>query len=58
MARSGMKKDFVVIGGLANNAALIGRVEGILQVSGLPQKPGWDPAMTVALGAALFAAAS
>ncbi len=58
VARSGMKKDFVVIGGLANNAALIGRVEGILQVSGLPQKPGWDPAMTVALGAALFAAAS
>ncbi len=31
------------------------RLESILKVSRLAPKPEWDPALTVALGAALFA---
>lgn len=54
VARSGMKKDFVIIGGLAKNPGITDRVESILKVSTLAPKPGWDPALTVALGAALF----
>jgi predicted CoA-substrate-specific enzyme activase len=55
VARSGMKKDFVIIGGLAKNPGIIDRLESILKVSRLASKPEWDPALTVALGAALFA---
>jgi len=55
VARSGMKKDFVIIGGLAENPGIIERVESILKVSRLAPKPEWDPVLTVALGAALFA---
>jgi activator of 2-hydroxyglutaryl-CoA dehydratase len=50
-----VKKDFVIIGGLANNPGIVDRVEGILKVSRLAPKPEWDPALTTALGAALFA---
>jgi activator of 2-hydroxyglutaryl-CoA dehydratase len=50
-----MKKDFVIIGGLAKNPGITDRVESILSVSRLVPKPEWDPAVTVALGAALFA---
>ena len=50
-----MKKDFVIIGGLAKNPGIIDWVESILKVSRLAPKPEWDPALTVALGAALFA---
>jgi len=55
VARSGVKKDFVIIGGLAKNPGIIDRVESILKVSRLAPKPEWDPVLTVALGAALFA---
>ncbi|HUL36546.1 MAG TPA: acyl-CoA dehydratase activase [Thermodesulfobacteriota bacterium] len=55
VARSGMKKDFVIIGGLAKNPGITGWLEKILKVSTLAPKPEWDPALIVALGAALFA---
>ena len=55
VARSGVKKDFVIIGGLAKNPGIIDRLEGFLKVSRLAPKPEWDPALTPALGAALFA---
>ena len=55
VARSGVKKDFVIIGGLAKNPGITDRLEGILEVPRLAPKPGWDPALAVALGAALFA---
>jgi predicted CoA-substrate-specific enzyme activase len=55
VARSGMKKDFVIIGGLAKNPGIIDRLENILKVNRLAPKPEWDPTLTVALGAALFA---
>ncbi|MFB3886753.1 MAG: acyl-CoA dehydratase activase [Thermodesulfobacteriota bacterium] len=55
VARAGVKKDLVVIGGLAKNPGIINRVESILGVKSLDTKPSWDPVFTVALGAALFA---
>ncbi len=55
VARSGVKKDFVIIGGLARNPGIIDRVESILEVSRLAPKPEWDPALAPAVGAALFA---
>jgi predicted CoA-substrate-specific enzyme activase len=55
VARSGVKKDFVIIGGLTRNPGIIDRLESILKVSRLAPKPEWDPALTAALGAALFA---
>jgi activator of 2-hydroxyglutaryl-CoA dehydratase len=55
VARSGVKKDFVIIGGLAKNPGIIDRLESILKVSRLAPKPGWDLTLIVALGAALIA---
>jgi predicted CoA-substrate-specific enzyme activase len=55
VARSGLKKDFVIIGGLAKNPGIINMLESILKVSRLAPKPEWDPILTAALGAALFA---
>jgi predicted CoA-substrate-specific enzyme activase len=55
VARSGVKKDFVIIGGLAKNPGIVDRVESILKVGRLSSKPEWDPALAVAFGAALFA---
>ena len=55
VARLGVKKDFVIIGGLARNPGIINWVENILEVSRLGPKPELDSALTVALGAALFA---
>jgi benzoyl-CoA reductase subunit A len=55
VARSGLKRDFVVIGGLAKNPGIIGWLESHLKVNRLPPKPEWDPMLTLALGAALFA---
>ncbi len=55
VGRAGMKKDFVIIGGLAKNPGIINWLESNLKVSRLTPKPEWDPAVTVALGAALFA---
>ena len=55
VARSGLKKDFVIIGGLARNQGIINWLENILEVSRLAPKPEWDPTLAVALGAALFA---
>jgi len=55
VARSGVEKDFVIIGGLAKNPGIIQWLESILKVSRLASKPEWDPTLTVALGAALFA---
>jgi len=55
VARSGMKKDFVIIGGLAKNPGIINWLESILKVRRLAPNPEWDPTLTVALGAALFA---
>jgi predicted CoA-substrate-specific enzyme activase len=58
VGRAGLKKDFVIIGGLAKNPGIINWVERNLKVSRLTPKPEWDPSVTVALGAALFADAS
>ncbi len=55
VARSGVKKDFVIIGGLAKNPGIINWLENILEVSRLAPKREWDPLLTTALGAALFA---
>jgi predicted CoA-substrate-specific enzyme activase len=55
VARSGMKKDFVIIGGLAKNPGIVDWVERFLKVSRLAPKREWDPPLTAALGAALFA---
>ena len=55
VARAGLKKEFVIIGGLAKNAGIIHWLENILKVSRLAPKPDWDPALATALGAALFA---
>jgi predicted CoA-substrate-specific enzyme activase len=55
VARLGVKKDFVVIGGLARNQGIINWLENILEVSRLAPKPEWDPALIAALGAAIFA---
>ena len=55
VARSGLKKDFVIIGGLSKNPAIVNWVESNLKVSSLAPKAEWDPALAVALGAALFA---
>ena len=55
VARAGVKKDFVIIGGLAKNPGIVNWVESNLKVSSLAPKPEWDPALAVALGAALFA---
>ncbi|MGZ3591819.1 MAG: BadF/BadG/BcrA/BcrD ATPase family protein, partial [Thermodesulfobacteriota bacterium] len=55
VARSGVKKDLVIIGGMAKNPGIVDRVESILKIRRLAPKPEWDPALTVALGAALFA---
>ncbi len=55
VARLGVKKDFVIIGGLARNQGIINWLENILEVSRLAPKPEWDPTLTAALGAALFA---
>ncbi len=54
-ARAGVKKDFVIIGGLAKNPGVINWVESILKVSKLAPRPEWDPALVPALGAALYA---
>jgi len=55
VGRAGMKKDFVIIGGLTKNPGIINYLESNLKVSRLAPKPEWDPALIVALGAALFA---
>jgi predicted CoA-substrate-specific enzyme activase len=55
VARSGVKKDFVIIGGLAKNPGITDWLESILKVSRLAPKPEWDLTLTAALGAALFA---
>jgi benzoyl-CoA reductase subunit A len=55
VARAGLKKDFVIIGGLSKNPGITNRLENILKVTRLAPKHEWDPTLTVALGAALFA---
>jgi len=55
VARLGVKKDFVIIGGLSRNPGIINWLENILEVSRLAPKPEWDPTITAALGAAVFA---
>jgi predicted CoA-substrate-specific enzyme activase len=54
VARAGIKKDFVIIGGLAKNPGIIDSLESNLKISRLAPKPEWDPQVAVALGAALF----
>jgi predicted CoA-substrate-specific enzyme activase len=58
VARSGVRKDFVIVGGLAKNPGIINWLENILEVNRLAPKPEWDLALTAALGAALFADSS
>lgn len=57
VARAGIKKDFVIIGGLAKNPGIVESLESTLKVTRLAPKPEWDPQIIVALGAALIAAA-
>ena len=49
-----MKKDLVIIGGLAMNPGIINWLENILEVNRLAPKPEWNPTLIGALGAALF----
>jgi predicted CoA-substrate-specific enzyme activase len=58
VGRSGVKKDFAIIGGLAKNSGIIHWLETILEVGRLAPKPEWDPTLATALGAALFADSS
>ena len=55
VARAGVKKDFVIIGGLAKNPGIVDSLESDLKVNRLAPKPEWDPQVVVALGAALMA---
>jgi len=55
LMRVGVEKDFVVTGGVAKNAGIIGRVEKLLDIKAM--KPNIDPILAGALGAALFAKA-
>ncbi len=55
VTRLGVQKDFVIVGGLAKNSGIVYWLDKILKVSRLPSKPDWDPMLTAALGAALFA---
>ena len=55
LMRVGVEKDFVVTGGVAKNAGIIGRVEKLLDLKAM--KPNIDPILAGALGAALFAKA-
>ena len=55
VARAGVKKDLVIIGGLAKNPGIIHSVESNLKASVLAPKPEWGPQAIVALGAALIA---
>jgi benzoyl-CoA reductase subunit A len=57
VARAGMKKDFVIIGGLAKNPGIVDALESNLKISRLAPKPEWDPQVIVAFGAALIAGA-
>jgi len=54
--RAGVKKELAIIGGLAKNLGLMDSLESKLEISRLDPKLEWDPALTVALGAALFGA--
>ena len=58
VSRLGINKDLVIVGGLANNPGIVYWLNKVLNVNSLPSKPEWDPSLTVALGAALFADAS
>jgi len=55
VGRSGVKKDLVIIGGLAKNPGIIEWLERILNISRSDPKPEWDLTLITALGAALFA---
>jgi len=55
VAKIGLKEDLVIIGGMTKNPAIISWLENFLQVTRLAPKPDWDSALTVALGAGLFA---
>jgi predicted CoA-substrate-specific enzyme activase len=55
VARAGVKKDFVIIGGLAKNPGITEWVDKLVNVHRLAPRPDWDPTFTTALGAALFA---
>ena len=55
VARLGVKKDLAIIGGLSKNPGIIKWLENILEVNRLAPKPGWEPTLITALGAALFA---
>jgi len=57
-ARSGVKRDFVIIGGLAKNPGITAWLERLLDVNRLAPTPEWDPGLTTALGAAIFANAN
>ena len=43
VTRLGVKKDFVIVGGLAKNPGIVYWLEKIMKVSRLPPKPEWDP---------------
>ncbi len=53
LKRNGIKKDFVITGGIAKNIGIVSRLEKGLGYAAL--KPGYDTQLTGAIGAALFA---
>ena len=57
VSRAGVKKDFVVIGGLAKNQAIMAALESRIKINRLAPVADWDPAVIVAFGAALIARA-
>jgi len=57
LQRLGVEKDFVVTGGVVKNPGIVKRLEKKLGLKVLQPKPGMDPALAGAIGAALFAKA-
>jgi predicted CoA-substrate-specific enzyme activase len=54
--RTGLKEELAIVGGLAKNKGLVAALEGKLNMNKVEPQTEWDPAFTVALGAALLAA--
>jgi predicted CoA-substrate-specific enzyme activase len=57
LQRLGVERELVVTGGVTKNPGIIKRLERNLGLKTLSPKPGMDPALAGAMGAALFAKA-
>jgi predicted CoA-substrate-specific enzyme activase len=55
LRRVSVEKELVVTGGIAKNIGVVTRLERELGVKALQARPGFDPQLAGAIGAALFA---